>query len=335
MSEKRFKKVGDQSLINEEEEEYENDAGSPSSQEKESKNENGDSCVGKLMFSLEHDMHRESLTVVVMKISDLRLPASDANQQPQQQQLQQLFDPYVRVVLLPEGKQKAKTRVVRRTKNPIFEETFTFYGISSQKLQQMIIKFTVMTHDRFSKDTCMGHVILAMTPKLVKRDRQAVTICKTIRSGSEPAQKQGELFISLNFDSSTDKLTVIVLKGKNFPRMDIAGLADPYVKIYLMCDGQRIDKKKTQVKKRTLNPVFNETFHFNLPSHHLRQQQQKDRDTKIMLKFIVLDWDRVSKNEVIGVVQIGPDVVSDVAVKHWNDVMECPRKQLAVWHKLL
>lgn len=43
--------------------------------------------------------------------------------------------------------------------------------------------------------------------------------------GFQSLPRQGEIFISLNFDPSSDKLTVIVLKGRNFPRMDIAGLA--------------------------------------------------------------------------------------------------------------
>lgn len=47
--------------------------------------------------------------------------------------------------------------------------------------------------------------------------------------------------------------------------MDVTGLADPYVKIYLLCNGQRIAKKKTHVKKRTLSPVFNESFAFDIP----------------------------------------------------------------------
>ena len=42
-------------------------------------------------------------------------------------------------------------------------------------------------------------------------------------------------------------------------------LPDPYVKIYLLYNGQRIAKKKTHVKKRTLNPVFNESFLFDVP----------------------------------------------------------------------
>lgn len=47
--------------------------------------------------------------------------------------------------------------------------------------------------------------------------------------------------------------------------MDVTGLADPYVKIYLLFNGQRIAKKKTHVKKRTLSPVFNESFAFDIP----------------------------------------------------------------------
>lgn len=48
--------------------------------------------------------------------------------------------------------------------------------------------------------------------------------------------------------------------------MDVTGLADPYVKIYLLYNGQRIAKKKTHVKKRTLSPVFNESFAFDIPT---------------------------------------------------------------------
>ena len=47
----------------------------------------------------------------------------------------------------------------------------------------------------------------------------------------------------------------------------------------------------------------------------------------------VLDWDRVTKNEVIGRIEIGAPL-SGMAGKHWNEVMNCPRKQIAEWHTL-
>ena len=67
--------------------------------------------------------------------------------------------------------------------------------------------------------------------------------------------------------------------------------SDPYVKIYLLHKEQRISKKKTHVKKRTLNPVFNESFVFDLP-------RTDNGLADIQLEFALLDWDRVTKNEV-------------------------------------
>ena len=64
------------------------------------------------------------------------------------------------------------------------------------------------------------------------------------------------------------------------------------MKIFLLHNGKRIAKKrKTNVKKRTLNPEFNETFVFDLP---YSQEELKN----VELNFIVFDWDRLSKNEV-------------------------------------
>ena len=90
-------------------------------------------------------------------------------------------------------------------------------------------------------------------------------------------------------------------------------LTDPYVKIYLLFNKQRITKKKTHVKKRTLNPVFNESFVFDLPktqdssldniqvvSCFTRTTILERTNVKLIeqLEFVMLDWDRVTKNEV-------------------------------------
>ena len=74
----------------------------------------------------------------------------------------------------------------------------------------------------------------------------------------------------------------------------IFSLVDPYVKIYLLHKDQRISKKKTHVKKRTLNPVFNESFVFDLP-------RTDNGLADVQLEFALLDWDRVTKNEVGGI----------------------------------
>lgn len=59
--------------------------------------------------------------------------------------------------------------------------------------------------------------------------------------------------------------------------------SDPYVKVSLMCEGKRIKKRKTSVKKNTLNPVFNEALVFDVP-------QENVDDVYLVVK--VIDYDR-------------------------------------------
>lgn len=62
-----------------------------------------------------------------------------------------------------------------------------------------------------------------------------------------------------------------------------ACLSDPYVKVYLICDGRRLKKRKTTTKKSTLNPVYNEAIIFDIPPENVEQ---------VSLSIMVMDYDR-------------------------------------------
>ena len=72
----------------------------------------------------------------------------------------------------------------------------------------------------------------------------------------------------------------------------------------MLCNEQRTGtKKKTHVKKKTLNPVFNESFVFDLPQHLEGTGEGGEGGganciKNISFEFQLLDWDRVTKNEV-------------------------------------
>jgi hypothetical protein len=55
------------------------------------------------------------------------------------------------------------------------------------------------------------------------------------------------------------------------------------VKVYLLCEGKRIKKKKTTVKRATLCPVYNEALVFDVPAENIE-------DVSLIVK--VIDYDR-------------------------------------------
>jgi len=76
---------------------------------------------------------------------------------------------------------KVKTRVVRKTLNPVFDETFTFYGIDANQLTGISLHFVVLSFDRFSRDDVIGEVVYQLDEMEVKcSNKSAVCVCRQI-----------------------------------------------------------------------------------------------------------------------------------------------------------
>lgn len=61
---------------------------------------------------------------------------------------------------------------------------------------------------------------------------------------------------------------MIVVSAEQLPAMDLGGTSDPYVKVYLMPDKKK--KFQTKVQRKSLNPVFNESFTFKVSLAKIR-----------------------------------------------------------------
>lgn len=85
-------------------------------------------------------------------------------------------------------------------------------------------------------------------------------------------------------------------------------------------------KWKSEVKRSTLAPVFNEAFEFDITGMDT---------TDINLEVFIMDHDRFRKNDVIGMVYIGPNVPSELGQSHYSEVIGSPQHPISHWHKLI
>uniref|UniRef100_A0A669BLP6 Synaptotagmin XIb n=1 Tax=Oreochromis niloticus TaxID=8128 RepID=A0A669BLP6_ORENI len=235
-------------------------------------------------------------------------------------------DPYVKMTILPEKKHRVKTRVLRKTLDPLFDETFTFYGVAYSSLPELTLHFLVLSFDRFARDDVIGEAVVPLKGVDPSTGRVHLSQQITKRNMQVSEAFRGELLASLSYQPVSHRLSVVVLKARHLPKMDITGLsANPYVKVNVFYGRKRIAKKKTHVKKCTLNPVFNESFIYDIPPELLPE---------ISVEFLVVDFDRTTKNEVLGRLLLGLHSPSPSGASHWREVCENPRRQISKWHNL-
>ncbi|VTJ73954.1 Hypothetical predicted protein [Marmota monax] len=92
----------------------------------------------------------------------------------------------------------------------------------------------------------------------------------------------GELNFSLCYLPTAGRLTVTIIKASNLKAMDLTGFSDPYVKASLISEGRRLKKRKTSIKKNTLNPTYNEALVFDVAPESVEN---------VGLSIAVVDYD--------------------------------------------
>ncbi|KAM9414465.1 synaptotagmin-like protein 1 isoform 2-T2 [Salvelinus alpinus] len=80
---------------------------------------------------------------------------------------------------------------------------------------------------------------------------------------------KGRVLFSLDYDTQREKLQVRVCRCEGLAAAR-KNHSDPYAKAYLLPDKSSHTKKKTTVKKKTLNPVFDQTLKYKISLSEVR-----------------------------------------------------------------
>ena len=121
--------------------------------------------------------------------------------------------------------------------------------------------------------------------------------------GFDHLERRGRIELKVEVTAS-NSLLCLVKGAKNLVPTDATGKSDPYVKIKLIPEIRGVEnrKKKTQIRRSTLNPEWNEVLELELTP--------RDMDRRVLIS--VWDWDRTTRNDFVGCLSFG---ISDLAKK--------------------
>ncbi|CAJ1058877.1 synaptotagmin-like protein 4 [Xyrichtys novacula] len=115
----------------------------------------------------------------------------------------------------------------------------------------------------------------------------------------DSAEVSGDIVFSLGYVEHTQSLQVFIKQCHGLAYGDTPRqLSNPYVKCYLLPDKSRQSKKKTSIKRNTVNPVYNETLKYSIGRSQLFTRS---------LLISVWHHGRLSKNTFLGEVEIPLD----------------------------
>ncbi|KAM8934519.1 extended synaptotagmin-3 [Pelodytes ibericus] len=110
-----------------------------------------------------------------------------------------------------------------------------------------------------------------LAPSLISLNSVASSCYDPYDSSGGAGDISGEVQLSIKYIVTRRCLIVQISNCRNLIQCSNNG-ADPYVRIYLLPDRKWSSRKKTTVKRRTLNPEYNERFEFIVPLEEAKKR---------------------------------------------------------------
>ncbi|KYQ60372.1 Double C2-like domain-containing protein beta [Trachymyrmex zeteki] len=226
--------------------------------------------------------------------------------------IQGLADPFCKLNILPVGKastsRRLRTKTVHKTRDPEFNETVNFYGTTETDANNYMLE---IFHIFF--------FILKETLQNISASSLSKETWGMCSSG------RGKIQISLSYCTRRRALLVTVHRATNLLPMDSNGFSDPFVKLALVEDAtDNHRQQRTSIKRKTLNPEWNEEFVFATRLTELM---------KLTLCLTVWDKDFGKSNDYLGGLMLGCGS-KGARLRHWIDAIKFPDHRHLAWHNL-
>uniref|UniRef100_A0A8C7UCR9 C2 domain-containing protein n=1 Tax=Oncorhynchus mykiss TaxID=8022 RepID=A0A8C7UCR9_ONCMY len=263
----------------------------------------------KLHFSLTYYTDQNELHITVIEAEHLSVGSG--------------CEGYVAGVLtLAAGQREAQTSLRRLTSHTRWEEGLVFSLPGGYEVEGEVA-LSLHSCDHFSQNTNLG----VMRFKLVDVGMMSNADCWVdLQPPKQDVQAAGELLLSISYLPAANRLGVVVMKARGLQSDKLKNSIDLSVKLALKHQTTKLRRKKKQTRrvKHKMNPVWNEMMMLEVPRELL---------SKSSLDLEVLNQAGPSEQESLGHCQLGLQA-SNTGLQHWQQMLDNPRKQIAMWHPL-
>ncbi|CAG05309.1 unnamed protein product [Tetraodon nigroviridis] len=316
--------------------------------------------LGSLEFSLLYQQESHALHCCIIKAKGLKPMDSNG-----------LADPYVKLHLLPgaskvlnrpthsqclparsssrrqderQKSNKLRTKTLKNTLNPVWNETLVYHGISDEEMSRKTLRLSVSDEDKFGHNEFIGETRVALK-KLKFDEKKNYNVClervipvkKAVGQSrgmalyeddlneGEDSEDRGRILVSLLYNSQQGRLVVGVVRCAHLAAMDSNGYSDPFVKVYELQLEQLCVSGGGFARAHQRFITLLQEFSYEIKHGEL---------AKKTLDISVWDYDMGKSNDFIGGCQLGIQAKGE-CLKHWYECLKNKDKKIERWHVLL
>lgn len=268
---------------------------------------------GSLTFSTKYDDQEQKLNVFVERASEL----------PRKGTLDS-YDTFVKIVVTSSRKTPVLSKAVKSSLNPVYEEEFVIPVSRTKTSRSNCLRLSVFDCDRQGRHDAVGHTTLLMSkinPQTVQKH------CLPITPMSLPVSNLGQILMGLSYSGAHSRLSVHVIKGRHL-RLDpevykrhfrplSRDAVDTFVKVTLMCGGQKVKTTRSRVVAETPDPAYNHKCNFVVPPQFLW-------DSSVVVAIMVRAV--LGRSAALGRVTSGPyTAFHSGTLTHWGLMLQDTR----------
>ncbi|KAM5339271.1 synaptotagmin-16 isoform 2-T2 [Glossophaga mutica] len=254
----------------------------------------------------------------------------------------------VHVVLLPSKKQRGRTNI-QRGPNPVFKEKVTFAKLEPRDVAACAIRFRLYAARKMTRERMMGEKLFYLSHLHPEGETKVTLVLEprsNISSGESPLSPSAvshsdsasstqslshggapELLVGLSYNATTGRLSVEMIKGSHFRNLAVNRAPDTYGKLFLLNSvGQEMSRCKTSIRRGQPNPIYKETFVFQVALFQL---------SDVTLMISIYNRRTMKRKEMIGWIALGQNSSGEEEQDHWEEMKETKGQQVCRWHSLL